>query len=721
MTLSVTSDETSPVLIKNSKKPFWTRRRAVLAVVLVGLLIRLWTAWQLPQDFDEPVYLNAAYDYAKMIQAGDWNGIIDYPQVSEHPPLQRLVYGFVVLGLGHHAAWNTALLACRLVSVVFGSLGVWLMALVDPLAGLFWALQTLAVKYTSQVYLEALPILTALIALFAMRRSQRKLDGWFWLSAVALGLTAAGKYSYVPILFVILFVVIWEKRYRDFSLLPYLGVAALTFLVFDPHLWHQPIPRLIDSIMFHAQYSQSVHVQAVGYPWYQPFIWVARSNGFIWHPDVFFYLGIDGPIFLLALPGFWLEWKRNRYIPVWAALGMIFLLLWPTKWPQYTLVVLPAYCLAAASAGHWGYHYVREQDTYWEWFSNMFPRPSRRFLTWAGILMGGLILATMVARGVNLYNSIGWSSVTTVNAPLPSNLVYDLLPLPDGRMAVAMEGGLVFWKAAEKDDLQDKWLTYTPQNSSLPNAQVRCLALDPGGLLWVGTAGGLARLDGTTWQVYHAAEFGLQSEQVNAVKIGSHGQVWIGTSSGAAVYDGTDWKAYTPHNSGLWSETVFSLAVQPTPDGDRIWFGMLNAISSLDTKTQEWQTTLSSSGLIGQGGISDLFIDSKGRLWAATLGEGISIWDGQNWISLRTSNSHLPFNTVQEVEETEPGIFWIGTSNPAETGGVVARYDGSNWHVYRPILSGYEGGETLAIARDSTGRLWFGTRTKGIDLYKPRQ
>ena len=51
----------------------------------------------------------------------------------------------------------------------------------------------------------------------------------------------------------------------------------------------------------------------------------------------------------------------------------------------------------------------------------------------------------------------------------------------------------------------------------------------------------------------------------------------------------------------------------------------------------------------------------------------------------------------------------------------MAKYDGSNWHIYHKNLSGYSGAETVTIAKDETGRYWFGTRTDGIDIYEPRK
>ena len=321
---------------------YWTRPRLVAAVVLLGFLLRLWAAWQLPDDYDEPVYLKVGYDYAQMIKSSDWGGIVDYPENPEHPPLVKLPYAAVFLLTGSSTNYQSVLFYSRLLSAVFGSLAVLAVALIDPLAGGLLAVQTLVVKYTSQAYLEALPLFAALTAILALRRSIRARDGWFWLSAAALGLTAAGKYSYFPILFVVLYT-FWEKLrlppstfpslaqdqplrtaagapgagqqrrpYPWWSLCLYLGVTAITFFILDPALWHDPVTRLINSLTFHTQYSQGAHVQAVSFPWYQPFIWVARSNAYIWHPNVYFYFGFDGLIFLFALGGIVMSWRAQQ-------------------------------------------------------------------------------------------------------------------------------------------------------------------------------------------------------------------------------------------------------------------------------------------------------------------------------------------------------------------------------------------------------------------------
>jgi len=686
-----------------------TRRRIVFGVVLLAAMLRLWAALQLPVDFDEPVYLQAAFDYARAVRAGDWNAVIDYPQNREHPALVKLLYGAGVLALGKSATFDDTLLAARLISVLFGTLAVFLLAQADPLAGFLLAIHTLTVKYTSQAYLEALPLFAAIAAVFALRSASSARSRRFYLSALALGLAAAGKLTYLPIVLVLAYIAVWEKRFRWRDLLLYCAVAVAALWLLNPTLWHDPLRRLADALFFHARYSQSAHVQQVGYPWYQPLLWISRSVP--WHPEVFFYIGFDEIIFVLAVAGLVREWRRRRWIAVWIVTVLIVLLLWPTKWPQYTMVLIPALCMAASAAATWAYRWVREQDTYWQWFREMVPKPPRAF--WV-IAVAALVLISVGYAATRLEimaGRRGWSHITVSNTLLPSNMVYTIAPGPGGQMILGTERGAAIWTPAASTDVPDAWTVFTAANSGLPNDRVLAVAQDEGAL-WFGTEAGLARYASGEWRVYRARDFGVGGEQVRAVALGGDGRVWVGTDAGASVFDGQRWMAYTAA-SGLADDSVMALAVQATPEGDAVWFGTQKGLSLLDTATGAW-----SQFALGPGGVADLMVDSNGRVWAATLGGGLHVWESGAWRSYNVSNSPLPSDTVRVVYESEPGVIWVGTAWPVEVGGALASFDGKAWKMYAADRTGFSGAEPLAMAVDAEGRLWIGTSSAGLDVYR---
>jgi len=714
-----------------------SRRRRwgiLVTIVLLALLLRGWAVMRLPLDFDEPTYLEAATDYATALRAGDWNRIVDYEGNREHPALVKLLYGLVVLALGQEGGTLVVLLVARALSAVLGTLAVLVLALFDPLAGGLLAVHTLAIKYTSQVYLEALPHLASLGAVLALSRlparSAKPTRGpWFWLSALALGVTAAGKLNYLPVLFPIAYLALWEKRLRWHELLLYGAAALAVFWLLNPTLWHDPLGRLADSLFFHVRYSQGAEVQVAAYPWYQPLYWLSRSGPSIWHPTVFFYFALDGLIFFLALAGLYWEWRERRWVAIWIATSIAVLLLWPTKWPQYTLVVTPALCLAAASTLRHTYRWLKAHDEYWHMVRLMIPTPPAAF--WIALAVLGLavvVVYTSTTLELTL-GRLGWSSLRTETSLLPSDTVYALAG-PGGEaedMVLGTGRGAALWSAPETTDLPDRWIVFTGDNSGLPEGHpVRALARDHEGHLWFGAGPAVVRYDGgegaSAWQTYWPEDMGLRNGLVQALAVDSDGRLWAGTSNGAAVFDGQTWTPYLADVSGLVDNNVLSLAVQARPhqqnDSDWIWFGTRTGVERLNTASGQW-TLYDEPFDPNWGGVACLLVDSAGRLWAGTIGGGLGLWDGAAWQFYRTGNSDIPFNTVQALAEVAPGVLWVGTARPTEVGGVLAEFDGETWKEYTPQNSGFSGAEPLAIAQDAEGRWWIGTRTAGVDIYQP--
>lgn len=690
----------------------WRRLAIVLAVVLVAALLRGWAVLRLPLDYDEPTYLDAGFAYAREIRAGSLDGVIDYPGVTEHPALVKLLYGLVAVALGPEASWAVALYLSRVLSAVFGTAAVLVLCLADPLAGGLLAVHTMAVKYTSQAYLEALPLLASTGALLAFVRARSARSGWFWVSALALGATAAAKYTYFPVLVPILYLAVWEKRVRWTYLLLYVVAAAAAFWALNPTLWHQPVDRLLDSLLFHVRYSQGTRVAIAGLPWYQPLVWISRSSPSEWHPNVFFYPAVNAAVFFLALPGLYWEWRQRRWVAMWLAAGLLFLLLWPTKWPQYTLVVTPALCLAASTTLMQAYRWLKDRDDYWAWARVFLIRPPLAFWIILAVGVVGLAVGYSVYSLRLTLGRMGWSYLTTANTPLPDNTVYAIVRGADQEMILGTEQGAAIWLPPAAADLPDRWQVLTTANSGLPHNRVLAAAYDAAGNVWLGTQAGLARYDGSAWQVYRAGDMGVAADTVYALAVDGEGRVWAGTGGGAAMFDGRSWTAFIADTSGPGNDRVLAVAV-----GDQAtWFGTDGGISRLDGATSAW-ADVTPPELRGSG-VDRLVLDSTGRLWAGTLGSGVGVWDGTAWQVYRAGTSELPFNTVTALAEVEPGVLWIGSAVPNAVGGTLVEVEGQAWRSYDPDNSGFGGAEPLSIALDDRGRRWIGTRTQGIYLYQ---
>ncbi len=294
--------------LRQIAKPFFTLKKGLLflSIVLItafGFWLRAYAAPRLSVEVDERVYFQAALKYASFIRQGQWKMLTWNQYNCEHPPLYKVIYGLAILtqpplenynpeefidGMAMYkikvSRWG---IADRFVSVVFGVLTVLALAVVNPLAGLFFAVDTLAVQFNSMIYLEALPTLTSLLSVLAYlhwckqgeqkNRSRRSDFLWLGLSAFFLGLSAASKYTYavVGIALLIHFLVgILSKKIRptDGLLLAAWGAAALfVFFAFDPYLWKHPIANLLHSLSFHMSYTtNSRNITDASFPFYQP-------------------------------------------------------------------------------------------------------------------------------------------------------------------------------------------------------------------------------------------------------------------------------------------------------------------------------------------------------------------------------------------------------------------------------------------------------------------
>jgi ABC-type sugar transport system permease subunit len=117
--------------------------------------------------------------------------------------------------------------------------------------------------------------------------------------------------------------------------------------VTNPFLWADPIQRLRESVFYHAGYSTTAaEVQNAGFPFWQPLNWLVFSPS-IWHPNVFKF-SPDFIIAIFALFGLSRLWKKERLYVLWLGVALLFLLFWPTKWPQYILTLTIPLSLAAA-------------------------------------------------------------------------------------------------------------------------------------------------------------------------------------------------------------------------------------------------------------------------------------------------------------------------------------------------------------------------------------
>jgi ABC-type sugar transport system permease subunit len=349
-----------------------------LTVGLVALALRLYAVNVLPIDFDEDDYLRAGQQYATGLQAGDPGVLLSESYRSEHPQLTPILTGLLLAQLPPAAEIpdrpTTAppgndlpephLALARTAQAMFGAASALALAVLSPLGGLWLAIHTWSIKYTGQVMLESVPAFFALVAVLAwvaaLRAGERRRRQRVWLvgAAAAFGLACAGKYLYGVAGLAILADWLWRTRpepgdrRRPASLGRWLAPVAAwlllgiaVFFAANPYLWSDPVGRLWASLTYHGGYATSEAVQETGWPSWQPLVWLLGSVPF--HDRGTFVVAIDLPMAILAAVGLRTMWRRQRVFALWLLLAFAFLVAWPTKWPQYLLVLSAPLSLSA--------------------------------------------------------------------------------------------------------------------------------------------------------------------------------------------------------------------------------------------------------------------------------------------------------------------------------------------------------------------------------------
>lgn len=338
------------------------RVAVALAIAAVAWVAREPRVQQVSDDIDESVYVPLVHVFAQRLAAGEWRAIVDEAAVQEHPRAAFAMYAIAAHVAGRADDYMGTRLLGRRVAVAFACATALLLALRSPVAGAMWALHGIAVHYTAVVYLDSPMVFFATAALLGAERAftaeafSRASRGWFALSAVAAGVAVSCKYLAAPVPLAIAaifaqraFALPKEQRLRWLGVFAaYVGVALLAMVASDWRLWSADLlSRIASRVLFHRTYSTTGVVVQMDFPWHQPFqyLW----GDWFGERPAWMVLWWDRAVVLGAVVGTWAAWKRA---PLWLAASaatLLFLSLWPTKWPQYVTLAVPPLAMLAAS------------------------------------------------------------------------------------------------------------------------------------------------------------------------------------------------------------------------------------------------------------------------------------------------------------------------------------------------------------------------------------
>lgn len=292
-----------------------------------------------------------------------------------------------------------------------------------------------------------------------------------------------------------------------------------------------------------------------------------------------------------------------------------------------------------------------------------------------------------------------------------------LLACADGSLLVGTEKGIGVY-LPEKDRL----VAYEPAGP-VGEQNIRTM-IEEDSLLWIGTNGGLFRLDRTTGRLgrYHTGNSGLAHDIVRAIYVDDD-YLFAGTFDGVSRLN---------KRTGQWSgvnlktdrirlplnNLVLSMQVSPA-DPDILLVGTQTGFCELEKSTLRY--TVHEKGTDRQmvnNTVKTICVVGS-EVWLGSE-EGLMIFDGHAFSGhgYDPKNIHsLPNNIVWSIFKDRSHIVWLATE------GGVASYDAgapsfTSYDLTEAAGNPYVGISVFAAQTDRSGRLWLGSRF-GLSVYEP--
>ena len=350
------------------------------------------------------------------------------------------------------------------------------------------------------------------------------------------------------------------------------------------------------------------------------------------------------------------------------------------------------------------------------------------------------------ASGISLFNRGRWIHLTKANG-LASNNIGALFESRDGGIwAGTRDNGVSFsdrsWRSITTNDgLVDNRVTvmltdlhgatwvgtldglirYTMSGieliGGLPGSDIRALAEDAQGRLWVGMDSGIAVFNPpagqvenfpSLWRVFRQ-EDGLNHNSIQSIVVDSTGNVWAGTGillsgqtgfvPGLDRYDGVQWQTETD----VFREINRIVLVTFADTRGHLYFGTAGtSVSGSDLWVYDG-ARLNRINVRVNGSINTITEAPDRNIWVGT-DEGIQILDGETLqpIARLTTDDGLVDNRVQALYRDRRNRVWIGTADG------VSLFQNNRFERTLTASDGLNSNNIAAITESVDGTLWFG-------------
>ena len=213
------------------------------------------------------------------------------------------------------------------------------------------------------------------------------------------------------------------------------------------------------------------------------------------------------------------------------------------------------------------------------------------------------------------------------------------------------------------------------------------------GILWTATSGGLIREELATGNrsFFNRGNSPIPSNDIRDIALDAEGNLWLSTNLGTAYLDGEEWVIFY-EKSGLLANGPQNQIVLAELDSLHWWTGSgFNSIV-IPTSHSVFQNNLAVNPVNGDVWLS---LYTYGEYW-------VLHYNGQDWKLYHYQNSPLPWQspTTNPLLVDRQGKVWIGTTEG------LYLLDQNTWTYFDPSTTTFPAGEVTALGLDDQGAVW---------------
>ncbi len=272
--------------------------------------------------------------------------------------------------------------------------------------------------------------------------------------------------------------------------------------------------------------------------------------------------------------------------------------------------------------------------------------------------------------------------------------ITDLLKTTDNTLWAATQGGLMHCRA----DCEEKHF-FNRGNSNIPSNHITSMVEDNEGRIWVSSG---TFYDRTTGTAFYDGESWTRFDTIGGV-LGKapNGDIIIASYYRIYRYDGSEF-TFTPIPTDEHSFCAIPTGLVISEDGD-IWISSYDygCHSLLRYDGDQFQFyNAENSPLNYDASISNsLLVDHSGKIWIGQW-NGLSSFDGENWVTYTYENSSIPVGMVTSIQEDEDGDIWVGLNqywSEDEDISSLAKFDGQSWEAYSLPVENFNSKKVVSL------------------------